>query len=76
MEVQKSASTFAPRHYAVTTCNKGIVPWCKGSTTDFDSVCPGSNPGGTTNSTDNKGVTKVTPFFTPKNQCFLAFVIF
>ena len=26
-----------------------IVPWCNGSTTDFGSVCPGSNPGGTTN---------------------------
>lgn len=26
-----------------------IVPWCKGSTTDFESVCVGSNPAGTTN---------------------------
>ncbi|GEM_PF-2292721 len=25
-----------------------IVPWCKGSTTDFGSVSLGSNPGGTT----------------------------
>jgi hypothetical protein len=25
-----------------------IVLWCKGSTTDFDSVCLGSNPGKTT----------------------------
>ena len=25
-----------------------IGPWCNGSTTDFDSVCPGSNPGGPT----------------------------
>ncbi len=23
-------------------------PWCNGSTTDFGSVCPGSNPGGST----------------------------
>ena len=25
-----------------------IVPWCNGITTDFGSVRPGSNPGGTT----------------------------
>ena len=24
-----------------------LVPWCNGSTRDFDSLCPGSNPGGT-----------------------------
>ena len=24
-----------------------IVPWCNGSTADFGSACPGSNPGGT-----------------------------
>lgn len=23
------------------------VPWCNGSTADFGSACPGSNPGGT-----------------------------
>ncbi len=25
-----------------------IVPWCNGSTSDFGSVSPGSNPSGTT----------------------------
>ncbi len=25
-----------------------LVPWCNGSTSDFGSACPGSNPGGTT----------------------------
>ena len=25
-----------------------VVSWCNGSTTDFDSVCLGSNPGETT----------------------------
>lgn len=34
--------TFAPRYV------KNIVPWCNGSTTDFGSVCSGSNPDGTT----------------------------
>ena len=24
-----------------------IVPWCNGSTADFGSACPGSNPSGT-----------------------------
>ena len=33
-------------HYGQTLIN--IVRWCKGSTTDFDSVSPGSNPGRTT----------------------------
>ena len=26
----------------------GIELWCNGSTTDFGSVCPGSNPGSST----------------------------
>ena len=30
--------------------NLKIVPWCNGSTTDFGSVCIGSNPVGTTTS--------------------------
>lgn len=30
-----------------------IVPWCNGSTTDFGSVRPGSNPGGTTKNCSN-----------------------
>jgi hypothetical protein len=29
-------------------CAGDLVPWCNGSTTDFDSVCLGSNPDGTT----------------------------
>ena len=28
-----------------------IVPWCNGSTSDFGSASPGSNPSGTTNET-------------------------
>lgn len=34
--------------YICNLKNLGIVRWCNGSTTDFGSVCPGSNPGRTT----------------------------
>ncbi len=35
--------SFFNSHFSIL-----IVPWCNGSTSDFGSACPGSNPGGTT----------------------------
>lgn len=40
-----------------------IVPWCNGSTTDFGSVCLGSNPGGTTKNPAHRRVFLFCIFF-------------
>ena len=45
LEGLESFITFAPCN-CVVAC---IEIWCNGSTTDFGSVCPGSNPGISTN---------------------------
>ena len=43
--------------------------WCNGSTTDFDSVCLGSNPG---NPTKKKSCTKVRDFLHSSDASLLA----
>ena len=44
MQSRKGSYTFA----LLLTKHIRIVPWCNGSTSDFGSVSPGSNPSGTT----------------------------
>ena len=41
--------SFFNSHFSIL-----IVPWCNGSTSDFGSACPGSNPGGTTENASNE----------------------
>ena len=45
--MKRLSETGAPLHNKkkILSLHPGIEIWCNGSTTDFGSVCPGSNPG-------------------------------
>ena len=45
---RKKVLSFSKLRLPLHPANAVIVRWCNGSTTDYGSVCPGSNPGRTT----------------------------
>ena len=52
ISMKRLSETGAPLHNKkkILSLHPGIEIWCNGSTTDFGSVCPGSNPGISTES--------------------------
>ena len=46
--VRKSVGEHSPCRFK-SGLGDHIVPWCNGNTGDFESLIPGSSPGGTTN---------------------------